>query len=48
MAVDLQVMTSPGCLCRILFMVVDSSLTGISGGSTRGGGGRLGMMVGWL
>jgi hypothetical protein len=27
MAVDLQVVTSPGCLCRILFMVVDSTLT---------------------
>jgi hypothetical protein len=30
MEVDLQGMTSPGCLCKLLFMVVGSALTGIS------------------
>jgi hypothetical protein len=30
MVVDLQAVTSSGCLCRPLFMVVSSALTGIS------------------
>jgi hypothetical protein len=49
MVVDLQVVTSPGFLFRLLFMVVGSTLIGISSWIFRRGGCRsLGTMVGWL
>jgi hypothetical protein len=48
MEVDLQVMTTPGCLCWLLVMEVGSVLTGMSTWSSRRGGCRVGMTVGWL
>jgi hypothetical protein len=43
--VDLQVVTSPRGICRLLFMVVGPTLTGISAWSSRRGGYQWGMTV---
>jgi hypothetical protein len=45
MIVDLQAMTSHGCLCHLLFMIVGSSLTCMLAWIYKRGWCRVGLMV---